>query len=124
MKKLQRAERSTFVRRSLVGASMVVAAVLTTTHANAGPGPCVGTPTTASSTAAIKSITATGCDSGAPSGAANVCDNGGSILLARWPSPAARAADSVGGCIFMCTGGDCRVGNDGLPVELLQFGVD
>jgi hypothetical protein len=32
--------------------------------------------------------------------------------------------DAVGGCIFMCTSGDCRVGNDGLPVELLQFGVE
>jgi hypothetical protein len=32
--------------------------------------------------------------------------------------------DTTGGCIFMCTSGDCRVGNDGLPVELLQFGVE
>jgi hypothetical protein len=32
--------------------------------------------------------------------------------------------DAVGGCIFMCASGDCRVGNDGLPVELLQFGVE
>lgn len=44
---------------------------------------------------------------------------------ARWPSSAARIMDSVGGCSFTCaSGGDCFVGNDGLPVELLGFGVE
>jgi hypothetical protein len=72
----------------------------------------------------------TGCTAGVPSGAATGCwartnmsttDNSFSAL---WPNEVARMMDSTGGCIFMCASGDCRVGNDGLPVELLQFGVE
>ncbi len=72
----------------------------------------------------------TGCTAGVPSGAAISCDRvttKGSFsnrLQAGWYSQFARTQDAVGGCSFMCTSGDCRVGNDGLPVELLQFGVE
>ncbi len=45
-------------------------------------------------------------------------------LLATWPDTGIRTMDAVGGCLFMCSTGDCRVGSDGLPVELLHFGVE
>ncbi len=45
-------------------------------------------------------------------------------LRARWPSAQARLDDSTGGCRFVCPGGTCVVRNDGLPVELLSFGVE
>lgn len=45
-------------------------------------------------------------------------------LFARWEDTAARLGDAGGGCSFMCGGGDCFLGNDGLPVELLRFGVE
>ncbi len=47
-----------------------------------------------------------------------------SHLTAQWPSAAARTGDAVGGCIFIAPSGTCRVANDGLPVELLSFGVN
>jgi hypothetical protein len=37
---------------------------------------------------------------------------------------AGRTSDPMGGCVFMCASGDCRVGNEGLPVDLLSFGVE
>jgi len=45
---------------------------------------------------------------------------------ARWVSAAARiAAGTMAGCTFMCGAVDCKVqGSDGLPVELLTFGVE
>lgn len=69
------------------------------------------------------------CTAGSPVGAATNCFRTLSAsvqhFVAYWPSSAARAGDATGGCVFMClTGGNCRVGNDGLPVELLQFGVE
>jgi len=72
----------------------------------------------------------TGCTAGVPSGDAVQCrrTTAGTTyqnkFFASWPSTAARTMDATGGCIFMCASGDCRVGNDGLPVELLQFGVE
>ena len=45
-------------------------------------------------------------------------------LFATWPSTGARTMDSTGGCEFMCAGGTCQVLNNGLPVELLEFGVE
>ena len=45
-------------------------------------------------------------------------------LQANWASLGARTGDATGGCSFMCQNGDCVVRNDGLPVELLGFGVD
>jgi hypothetical protein len=50
---------------------------------------------------------------------------GANQLVAKWPNSTVRDSDSVGGCLFMCnTVPNCRVGNDGIPVELLQFGVE
>ncbi len=46
------------------------------------------------------------------------------FLQAVWPNGAAKAGDESGGCQFNCTGGSCFMGNNGLPVELLQFGVE
>ncbi len=74
----------------------------------------------------------TGCTVGVPMGAAVSCvrltmevtysyEN---KFLAGWNSTNARLLDATGGCSFMCTSGDCFVGNDGLPVELLRFGVE
>ena len=47
-------------------------------------------------------------------------------FIAAWPSEAARlAAGTAAGCSFMCGGITCQVnGATGLPVELLQFGVE
>ncbi len=45
-------------------------------------------------------------------------------VIARWPSTTARIGDSTGGCIFKCSSGDCKVDQNGLPVELLHFGVE
>jgi hypothetical protein len=47
-------------------------------------------------------------------------------FVARWPYTPPRTTDSTGGCIFRANGGAnvCKVGRDGLPVELLQFGVE
>lgn len=71
-----------------------------------------------------------GC-TGIPSGDAFSCrvntmglNSSSNGLTAVWRSAALRSTDLTGGCIFMCTTGDCRVGNDGLPVELSQFGVE
>ena len=49
-----------------------------------------------------------------------------SLFLASWPNTALRTQDSTGGGIFSCNGGAtrCKVGNDGLPVELLHFNVE
>ncbi len=45
-------------------------------------------------------------------------------FVARWSNTNERTQDATGGCIFMCDGGTCVVRNDGLPVELLHFGVE
>ncbi len=73
----------------------------------------------------------TGCTAGVPSGAANGCfritvaaTTNMNVFRADWLNEAARLADSTGGCVFMCTTGSCRVGNDALPVELLSFGIE
>ncbi len=60
-------------------------------------------------------------------GAATLCSHSiASRVIARWPSPAARTGDTTGGCVFSASAGAkrCKVDNDGLPVELLQFGVE
>ena len=48
------------------------------------------------------------------------------VFAASWPNTALRTQDSTGGGIFSCNGGAtrCKVGNDGLPVELLHFKVE
>lgn len=52
-------------------------------------------------------------------------DASSSQLLAGWNSGTAAVADTTGGCRFNCQGGGtCVVRNDGLPVELLRFGVE
>ncbi len=73
----------------------------------------------------------TGCTSGIAQGAAVLCarvtgssSSSFNVLRAQWVSSAARNGDSTGGCSFMCASGDCFVGNNGLPVELLRFGVE
>ena len=75
-----------------------------------------------------KSVT---CAAGIPYGMATVCfkftgttDANSNALVARWPNITARLSDATGGCRFNCNVGSCRVGGDGLPVELLQFGVE
>ncbi len=46
-------------------------------------------------------------------------------LDASWsPSYYTRLTDLTGGCRFNCDGGTCVIRNDGLPVELLHFGVE
>ncbi len=69
----------------------------------------------------------TGCTHAAM-GDATVCDavaaGNGAWLFAWWPYTSVRTGDATGGCSFMCQNGDCFVGNDGLPVELLRFGVE
>ena len=76
---------------------------------------------------------ATGCTALPPSGAATLCNfktwspvSVRNNFVARWPSATARINDTTGGCRFACATppGGCRVGNDGLPVELLSFGVE
>lgn len=72
-------------------------------------------------------ITATGCTAGAGAakyGDVMTCSGFSSSLRAKWTHTVARENDSTGGCLFMCTSGDCFVGNNGLPVELLHFAVD
>ncbi len=73
----------------------------------------------------------TGCSPGLYAGAATYCfrhtlapSGPGNQFFVRWPSVTARTMDDTGGCSFMCNTGNCRVGNDGLPVELLSFGVE
>ena len=66
---------------------------------------------------------------GMPDGAATDCDQASGMGLfirfrATWPSTTARLADATGGCDFTCPGGQCRVGQNGLPVELLDFYID
>ena len=65
---------------------------------------------------------------GVPSGAATGCIQGtagGPVFFrASWPNTAARTGDPAGGCVFTCPLGTCRVGQDGLPVELLDFSID
>ncbi len=75
--------------------------------------------------------THTGCTQGVPSGAATDCHANtmsfvktNNAFRVTWPSTGARLGDNTGGCAFMCTSGDCVVRNDGLPVELLSFGVE
>jgi hypothetical protein len=102
-------------------------------HAEAAPcpavGSCGGTAVTAVHLAYAQNPTmvlismrtaAYGCGSQSPlpfSGATFICG---------WASTNARANDITGGCIFQSAGGEnrCKVGRDGLPVELLQFGVE
>lgn len=78
-------------------------------------------------TGPLFSLYGTGCVS-AFSGAATGClknKTASSVFLtAQWPSAAARTGDATGGCVFTCQNGSCRIGSDGLPVELLQFGVE
>ena len=65
---------------------------------------------------------------GVPSGAATAClqlFNGTTVIFqATWPNTAAKLGDPLGGCGFTCPGGLCRVGQNGLPVELLDFYIE
>ncbi len=97
---------------------------------------CLGVPGTAGGGAFVGSVgtvgplhsfVGTGCDS-SPAGLADSClvaDTAFSLMLvAIWASTGERSGDATGGCTFMCQFGDCFVGNDGLPVELMHFGVE
>lgn len=71
------------------------------------------------------------CAPGTPVGAAIMCAHAQmfpttamNVLIAYWANTAARTMDAAGGCAFMCNTGDCHVGNNGLPVELLVFGLE
>ncbi len=111
-------------------------------HGTAHAAACPGNHGVANSTAAVTSFIAGGggplnqfilpsCSS-SPVGTGIQCGGGPlsdsnplAVLMAQWPNPTARLADPSGGCSFMCPGGDCFVrGLDGLPVELLGFGVE
>jgi len=120
---------------SLPLAALILLSPSATTTAAAGPGPCSANTQYPTSRYALArswpSTLHTGCTAGVPSGDATNCNAitdhhnvGVNLFGATWPSQSARIMDAVGGCIFMCASGDCRVGNDGLPVELLQFGVE
>lgn len=67
---------------------------------------------------------------GMASGAATTCvqiyttTSGVVVFSAWWPSVAALTGDTTGGCRFNCPGGTCRVGNNGLPVELMEFSIE
>lgn len=98
-------------------------------------GPCLGaTHYVSQEQAWAKSFMASevsGCTGGVASGAATMCGRvtvatapNANEFNARWANESARIADTMGGCVFMCTSYTCRVGNDGLPVELLGFGVE
>ena len=102
------------------------------TSASAGGPPCPGNPGSTNRKAWVAdfpdSVT---CTAGVPVSEAVSCvKNTGmaaqptNFLQATWPSFLVRIGDSVGGCSFVCNTGACFVGNDGLPVELLTFGVD
>lgn len=49
---------------------------------------------------------------------------GGDGIRCTWADTGARLADSTGGCVLYSAGGTCKVGSDGLPVELLSFGIE
>lgn len=59
-------------------------------------------------------------------GGAIACGGSPMFVAAYWASITAKTMDTTGGCVVKCNAGanSCRVGNDGLPVELLQFGVE
>ena len=114
--------------------AFLCAGTLSARHAVAGPGPCTADlPFTSTGMAAALFFPAsahTGCTQGMASGMATFClalTTGpvkfSNIFSARWPNTTQRLSDATGGCSFMCNTGSCRVGNTGLPVELLQFGV-
>lgn len=62
----------------------------------------------------------------APTGCTRLVNASSARVTARWPSTTARTmAGTMAGCVFMCGSTTCRVqGSDGLPVELLGFGVE
>jgi hypothetical protein len=116
---------------TLVVAALVTTLFLLSTPPTASAQPCGGTVFVPSLGNGAGVMNPTGCTTGAvtdtsPVGNANTCFVGGSgmSLNAIWANMTARDADSTGGCIFMCPSGTCKVGNDGLPVELLSFGVE
>lgn len=102
---------------------------------HAGPGPCAASIQGATGGIAFVSGFAasqhTGCTNGVLLGNATSCNiqttlatSSLNAFLAAWGMTTTRTMDISGGCSFMCASGDCRVGNDGLPVELLRFGVE
>ncbi len=135
LRNFEKTTPATLLRRS---AAMLVIASLHFGPASSASaaGPCAANLHFGGNAAAVaRSFAAafhTGCTAASPSGAATQCNlttNSGvpyfNALVAVWPSAAARTNDPVGGCVFMCNNtGTCRVGNDGLPVELLHFAVE
>lgn len=125
----------TGTKRWSVTASAIVGVFLALpVIAEAGPGPCAASfhfaVANQANASVFPSTVHTGCTAGVPSGAATMCigntagSPGMNTFIAFWVNTVARTGDATGGCSFMCTSGDCRVGNDGLPVELLDFGVE
>lgn len=121
-------------RRMPMAAAVAALLFVAPVSAIAGPGPCAVTNHYVAGNVAFAAsfppASHTGCTLGVPSGAATQCSRAtmgespsSNFFFARWPSVAARTGDTTGGCSFMCTSGDCRVGRDGLPVELLEFAV-
>lgn len=90
-------------------------------------GPCGGAPTATNRFAIQFGNTAVPTPTMAyHCGSATNCTQSSTAITALWMSTAARISDTTGGCIFSSNGGAnrCKVGQDGLPVELLQFGVE
>ncbi len=81
-----------------------------------------------SPTQPLKAFIGTGCTTQMIGTKVTACpinqDTNYADLGARWFNLVARTGDATGGCSFMCQNGDCVVRNDGLPVELLSFGVE
>lgn len=129
--------RSSVNRWRRVAATAGLAVLLLGSASSAWAQACPGSTVTLSSslagrygTGTVTSmfVSASSSCSAVPFGAANGCLQYGGPMAGRfnafWPSATARTMDASGGCSFMCPGGTCVVRNDGLPVELLQFGVE
>lgn len=126
---MKKIPRSPTVATILLMVLMVVATASIPAAAVAGPGPCAATLNTGFSASAIARAPAINLFMGSCTAAkvgpvVAFCTVISAGFRARWSNLAARTGDSTGGCSFMCGANSCFVGNDGLPVELLGFGVD
>lgn len=133
-----REPKTTHLRQSLRGTIFAIAAIAVLFQVSPAQAACPGdVHATAGRFAYAGSSGATngpailfagsGC-TGMAQGAATGCNvninTSSAYLSARWPSASALQGDSTGGCTFNCENGSCFVGNDGLPVELLRFGIE
>ncbi len=118
--------RPSFTAGALFSASTVLVLLCASP---AAAQPCGGTHAVSGRYASVRNPTVcipTGVTVGQFVGDASTCVTYVSgTRVAFWLNTAARLADDVGGCIFKCgPSTQCKVGNDGLPVELLHCGVE